>query len=93
MSPSWWLNQVLNDTIGFNPLKDVIDWAIGDWEGFARCAVVWEHMSKATGAIGENVKCGLTRLAADWQGRAADAAVHYFDYTRCPGLALVPGSR
>ncbi|HCT81738.1 MAG TPA: hypothetical protein DGT23_35195 [Micromonosporaceae bacterium] len=82
MSPSWWMNQVLNDTIGCNPLEFVVDKLVGDWEGFARCAVVWEHMSKATGAIGENVKCGLTWLAADWQGQAADAAVHYFDYTR-----------
>lgn len=82
MSPTWWINQVLNDTIECNPLKAVTDHLIGDWEGFARCALVWEDMSKATGAIEANVEYGLTWLAADWHGHAADAAVHYFDYTR-----------
>lgn len=82
LSPTWWINQVLNDTIGVNPLEFISHHFIGDWEGFARCGLVWENASKATGAIGENIKYGLSWLAADWQGNAADAAVHYFDYTR-----------
>lgn len=82
LSPTWWMNQVLSDTIGLNPLEFVTDIFIGDWEGFARCALLWDNLSKATGAIGENVRYGLAWLAADWQGQAADAAVHYFDYTR-----------
>lgn len=81
LSPSWWINQVLSDTIGCNPLKFATDHIAGDWEGFARCAFVWEDLSHASGAIGDNVKSGLSWLAADWQGRAADTAVNYFDYT------------
>lgn len=80
VSPSWWINQVLNDTIGCNPLKFATDHIAGDWEGFARSAFVWDDLSKASGAIAENVKSGLSWVAADWQGQAADAAVHYFDY-------------
>lgn len=82
VSPSWWINQVLNDTIGVNPLKFITHYFIGDWEGFARCGLMWDDLSKATGAIGENVKGGLTWLATWWQGNAADAAVYYFDYMR-----------
>lgn len=82
ISPSWWLNEIINDTIGANPLKTVTDWFVGDWEGFTRCAMVWDDLSKAVGAIGENVKSGLTWLAADWYGNSADGAVHYFDYAR-----------
>lgn len=82
VSPTWWINQVLNDTIGVNPLKVMQHYFIGDWEGFARCGLVWDDLSKATGAIGENVKGGLTWLASEWQGNAADAAIGYFDYMR-----------
>lgn len=80
LSPTWWMNQVLNDTIGFNPMEKVNQLLIGDWQGFARCAMAWEQLGQASGAIGDNVENGLRWLAADWQGRAADAAVHYFDY-------------
>jgi hypothetical protein len=80
LSPTWWMNQVLNDTIGVNPMEFVNQHLVGDWKGFARCAMVWEQLSKATGAIGDNVNHGLRWLAADWQGQAGDAAVYYFDY-------------
>jgi hypothetical protein len=82
LSPAWWLSEVLLEAIGCNPLEEVTKFVIGDWEGFARCALVWEDLSKATGAIAENVKCGLTWLAVDWTGQAADAGVHYFDQAR-----------
>jgi hypothetical protein len=80
LSPTWWINQVLNDTIGVNPMEYVNQHLVGDWRGFARCAMVWEQLSKATGAIGDNVNNGLRWLAADWHGQAGDAAVYYFDY-------------
>lgn len=86
LSPAWWVNQVLNDTIGFNPMEHVNRLVIGDWQGFARAAMAWDQLGAAAGAIGDNVENGLRWLAADWQGQAADAAVHYFDYM---GKALV----
>lgn len=81
MSPAWWINQVINDLWGFNPLEYVTRYLIGDWESFARCGLVWEQLSKAAGAVGRNVHNGLTWVSAGWQGHAADAAVAYFDYT------------
>jgi len=42
--------------------------------------MAWEQLASATGAIGDNVDNGLRWLAADWQGQAGDAAMHYFDY-------------
>lgn len=85
-SPSWWINQVLNDTIGVNPIDYVNQLVVGDWKGFATCATVWGQLAKAVDAIGDNVNNGLRWLAADWQGNASDAAVEYFDRT---GKALL----
>jgi len=82
ISPTWWVNEVINFVWGFNPLEYVTQQLVGDWEGFARCAQVWEQLGKATGAIGQNVRNGLTWVSAGWQGRAADAAVGYFDHTQ-----------
>ena len=80
LSPTWWMNQVLNDTIGVNPMEYANQLVIGDWCGFARSAMAWKQLAAATGAIGDNVNNGLRWLAADWQGRAGDFATHYFDY-------------
>jgi uncharacterized protein YukE len=81
ISPTWWINQVINFLWGFNPLEYVGRYMIGDWEGFARCALVWEQLSKTIGATGRNIHNGLTWVSDGWHGHAADAAVAYFDYT------------
>jgi hypothetical protein len=81
VSPTQWMNEVIDIMWGFNPLDYVMGHLVGDWEGFARCALVWEQMSKAAGAVDRNVHNGLTWVSAGWEGRAADAAVAYFDYT------------
>lgn len=85
VSPTWWINQVLNDTIGVNPLDVINQHLIGDWKGFARAGEVWGQLALTTDAIEANTANGLRWLAADWQGRAGDAAVHYFDRT-CQSL-------
>lgn len=80
LSPTWWINQVLNDTIGVNPMEYVNQLVIGDWKGFARCGTMWEQLAAAADDIGGNLDNGLRWLAADWQGKAGDAATYYFDY-------------
>lgn len=82
ISPSWWINEAINFVWGFNPLEYVTRHVAGDWESFARCALVWEQLGNATDAIGKNVHNGLTWVSDGWQGNAADAAVGYFDHTQ-----------
>ncbi|TDV51045.1 hypothetical protein [Actinophytocola oryzae] len=79
-SPTWWINQVLDDTIGVNPMEYVNQLVIGDWKGFARCGTMWAQLAGAADDIGDNLDNGLRWLAADWQGKAGDAATYYFDY-------------
>jgi uncharacterized protein YukE len=79
LSPTAMVDQVLNDTIGVNPMDVVNQLVVGDWKGFATCALVWEQLAKAADAMGNNVDNGLRWLASDWQGHAGDAAVEYFD--------------
>ncbi|OLF11987.1 hypothetical protein BLA60_08100 [Actinophytocola xinjiangensis] len=80
LSPTWWINQVLNDTIGLNPMEYVNQLVVGDWKGFARCGTMWAQLAESSENIGDNIKNGLRWLAAEWQGNAGDAATHYFDY-------------
>lgn len=80
LSPTWWINQVLNDTIGVNPMEYVNQLVVGDWKGFARCGTMWDQLARAADDIGDNLDNGLRWLAAEWQGKAGDAAVRYFDY-------------
>jgi hypothetical protein len=80
LSPTWWINQVLNDTIGVNPMEYVNQVVVGDWKGFARSGTMWAQLAGAADDIGANLDNGLRWMAADWQGKAGDAAAHYFDY-------------
>lgn len=82
LSPTWWINQVLNDTIGCNPLKFVAEHLIGDWEGFATCAIEWRILSDSADALSENIEYGMRWLAQDWQGQAADHAIAHLDRVR-----------
>lgn len=78
LSPSWWLNEVFAATIGFNPIQEVTQWVIGDWESFARCAKAYESLGKCLNSVGDSLKGGLGTLDSGWQGNAADAAHVYF---------------
>lgn len=80
LSPTWWINQVLNDTIGVNPMEYVNQIVVGDWKGFARSGTMWAQLAEAADDVGSNLGNGLRWLAADWQGKAGDAATYYFDY-------------
>ncbi|MFL6118885.1 hypothetical protein [Actinophytocola sp.] len=66
LSPTWWINQVLNDTIGVNPMEYVNQLVVGDWKGFARCGTMWPQLAGAADDIGDNLDNGLRWLAADW---------------------------
>ncbi|GAB3447558.1 hypothetical protein [Actinophytocola sediminis] len=79
LSPTWWINQVLNDTIGVNPMEEINKVVVGDWKGFARCGSMWAQLAAAADDIGDNLDNGLRWLGADWHGKAGDAALHYFD--------------
>jgi hypothetical protein len=86
LSPTALITQILNDTIGVNPMEFINGLLVGDWKGIATCAMAWEQLAKAADAMGDNVNNGLRWLAPDWQGHAGDAAVEYFDRV---GKALI----
>lgn len=35
LSPGYWTSKILEETIGYNPLKEVSKYVAGDWESFA----------------------------------------------------------
>ncbi|WP_130346909.1 WXG100 family type VII secretion target [Herbihabitans rhizosphaerae] len=80
MSPTWWMNQVLNDTVRVNPLEETTKWIAGEWESYARCAMTWKYTSQAIQEVHDKIKFGMSYVGSLWHGNAADAALQYFDY-------------
>ncbi|MFE1952963.1 hypothetical protein ACFW9D_21145 [Streptomyces sp. NPDC059524] len=78
VSPTYWVTEAYNAVFGFNPLDEVLESIAGDWEGFAKCADVWDQLGQASDALSQNITAGNATLDRTWDGRAADGACLYF---------------
>ncbi|MCP3798903.1 hypothetical protein NLX83_06495 [Allokutzneria sp. A3M-2-11 16] len=81
VSPTVWMNKAIELTTKFNPLEALTKLLVGNWEGYARCAGAWQALSKYSQATASNLRQGLQAVDARWDGKAAEAAFGYFDYT------------
>ncbi|MGW6904984.1 hypothetical protein [Streptomyces sp. NPDC054940] len=88
ISPTYWVSEILEAAIGFNPMDKAKEYFAGDWEAYAKCAEAWENLGKLCEDIGRNVDSGNQSLDASWDGNAADAAFLYFKSLaeRCDSL-------
>ncbi|MER5951680.1 hypothetical protein ABT127_37145 [Streptomyces sp. NPDC001904] len=78
VSPTYWVNEILDAALGFNPMDKAKEYVAGDWEAYAKCADLWENLGKLCADVGRNVQSGNRSLDAAWSGNAADAAFVYF---------------
>jgi hypothetical protein len=78
ISPTYWVNEILNAATGFNPMDKAKEYFAGDWESYAKCGVVWENLGKLCADIAKNIDAGNGELDATWDGNSADAAFNYF---------------
>lgn len=61
-----------------DPVEWVFTWLTGDWETWARCALVWQACGKAVDDMAANFEPTFVKLMEVWQGNAAEAALEYF---------------
>ncbi|MCG5446206.1 hypothetical protein NIE79_004774 [Micromonospora sp. NIE79] len=80
-SPSSWINQVLDDVFGFDPIGEIQNRVSGDGEALARMAPVVDNIGRALHELAYNVQSGTTTLRPFWRGVAGDGAFQYFTTT------------
>ncbi|HZG07319.1 MAG TPA: hypothetical protein VE546_27775 [Streptomyces sp.] len=78
ISPTYWMNEIIAASTGFNPLDKAKEYFAGDWEAYAKCAEVWENIGKLCADIAENTRAGNKELDSTWDGNGADSAFVYF---------------
>jgi hypothetical protein len=78
LSPGWWINEVLDQTINCNPKDAVAQLLLGDWEAFARCGGALNALAFFCRDVADNVRLNVDNLMSTWQGHAAQAAQSYF---------------
>lgn len=61
-----------------DPVEWVFTWLTGNWEAWAKCALVWQACGKAVDDMAANFEPTFIKLMEVWQGNAAEAALEYF---------------
>ncbi|MBG0568167.1 WXG100 family type VII secretion target [Actinoplanes aureus] len=78
ISPTAWIMKGLDTVLGFDPIQEVQNKIVGDWETFARMPSVLAGASAALHDIALNIQSGASSLQQFWQGNAGEAAYRYF---------------
>lgn len=78
LSPTWWISQVLKDTINVDPIDFASKAFAGDWEAYAKCSNVFHCLSYLCGDVRDNIDLNTKQLSPAWQGHAANTAYEYF---------------
>ncbi|MFJ4848760.1 MULTISPECIES: hypothetical protein [unclassified Streptomyces] len=88
ISPAFWMAEICDVALGFQPMDEAKEYFAGDWETYAKCAQVWERLGSTLGDVSRNIGAGRDCVDSTWDGNAADAARAYFDGIagRCDGL-------
>ena len=79
ISPGYWLQKVLEGTIGVNPVQEFSNWVAGDWEQFAKASDTLNSLSFFCSDLGQDVKVNISALPTSWTGNAANEAFQYFN--------------
>ncbi|MBB2946746.1 uncharacterized protein YukE [Actinoplanes lutulentus] len=78
ISPTSWIMKGLDTVLGFDPIQEVQNKIVGDWETFARMPSVLNSAATALHDVAINTQSGSSSLQEYWQGNAGDAAYRYF---------------
>jgi hypothetical protein len=78
ISPGYWTQQVLDATIHVNPVDELAQWTVGDWEQFAKAADALNSLSWFCADLSEDISANANAALTHWTGAAADEAFQYF---------------
>lgn len=80
LSPTYWINEVIKSTVGWDPIGKAAAVFTGDWEAFARFGSALGQLAAFSDALGVKIQRGANTADQDWDGNAADAAYMYFSH-------------
>ncbi|RBO90282.1 WXG100 family type VII secretion target [Nocardia puris] len=79
VSPSYWINYVLVNTIGVDPLSYTTNKIAGDWQALQKAGTALDNMAEYLRDYARTISTENTTVHNTWKGNAADAADDYFD--------------
>ena len=79
LSPTWWINNVLKETINVDAFGAASTFFGGNWEAYAKCANVFHCLSYFCSDVHDNIHLNALYLSQTWQGHAAESAYEYFN--------------
>ncbi|GLW33364.1 hypothetical protein [Actinoplanes regularis] len=78
VSPTAWINSVIESLFGINPVEYCTQWAGGDWGAIYKFGDALISMSECTDLLAIDLQQGMLRIDSSWDGNANDAAYNYF---------------
>lgn len=78
VSPSYYVNYIINSTFGFDILTETTNKFAGDWQALQTAGVAVRDISKYLGSFATAVSQASRDADASWDGNAADAAREHF---------------
>jgi hypothetical protein len=78
ISPSAWINDLIEDTTGVNIFSYATDAFTGEWAALYKFGDALANLAPALQQIGMDIQAGAIEADATWDGNASDAAYNYF---------------
>ncbi|GGN20680.1 uncharacterized protein YukE [Actinoplanes campanulatus] len=79
ISPTAWMMKGFDIILGFDPVQEVQNKLVGDWEMLAQMQQVLTNASTAVHDLAYNIQAGATALHGGyWEGNAGEQAHRYF---------------
>ncbi|NMO55202.1 hypothetical protein HH310_28960 [Actinoplanes sp. TBRC 11911] len=78
LSPSAWVNGVIEQVSGVDIFGYATDTLTGEWDALYKFGDALDSLAQFLQQAGIDVQAGINRLDSNWDGNAADAAVTYF---------------
>ncbi|WP_144118334.1 hypothetical protein [Catellatospora sichuanensis] len=72
------ISDLLEDLFDFDPLGDIVQVFLGDWEKLHQCGAAFNSLSLFSGQLIENLQHSSKEAGTSWQGGAAESAQTYF---------------
>ncbi|MFD3592192.1 WXG100 family type VII secretion target [Nocardia sp. NPDC058640] len=78
VSPSYWVNYILNATFGIDILKDTTNKFAGDWQALQTAGAAVGNMSDYIREYSAAISQASRTVDSSWNGNAAESAQDYF---------------
>ncbi|GID29129.1 hypothetical protein [Paractinoplanes brasiliensis] len=78
VSPTAWINAVIDGLTGFNAIEYCTQWVGGDWGAIYKFGDALISMGQCADQLAVNLQQGMLKLDSGWDGNANDSAYNYF---------------